>query len=292
MERRGIFQGQLMQAEQYPRVVAYYFKEWNGFEMAYHQHSAVEIMYVISGDCTVELLNKSIPMEKGHFIVIDSMVAHRLHVAEGTACRMLNVEFIFSHTGVGLPSLKRLAETDHALAALFAVKHDYLLLYDPSDVYQMLKALVLELDGKRRAEQLLTALQLTQLLVQIGRLAQEASSQSHDAAEFYVGASIAFIQQNYDRDIQVKDIAAAVRLHPGYFHRIFKAGTGCSVMDYVMRFRMEKGRMLLEQTDIPVSDICHYVGVNSSQYFSTLFKKYTNETPLAYRRAVRKEVER
>ena len=104
--------------------------------------------------------------------------------------------------------------------------------------------------------------------------------------------SVEYIHHHYDCDIQVKEIAAAVSLHPGYLHRIFKAGMGCTMMDYLMRLRMEKARMLLEQTDIPVIDICSYVGVNSRQYFSTLFKRYTGVTPKAYRQSVMKEVDR
>ncbi|MOA11681.1 Bacterial regulatory helix-turn-helix protein, AraC family [compost metagenome] len=44
--------------------------------------------------------------------------------------------------------------------------------------------------------------------------------------------------------------------------------------------------MLLRETDVAIADICDYVGVGSRQYFHAMFKKYTNQTPIAYRNSV------
>ncbi|MEI2406145.1 helix-turn-helix transcriptional regulator [Niallia taxi] len=82
----------------------------------------------------------------------------------------------------------------------------------------------------------------------------------------------------------MKDIASILNLHPGYFHRIFKQHIGCTVMEYLSSVRMDKAKMLLSDTDISISDVPDYVGINSTQYFSALFKKHTLETPLLYRR--------
>lgn len=293
MEGLGVFHGRLSNADVHPRVAAYYFKQWEGFEMAYHSHREVEIMYVISGKCVVETLEQVIMMDKGSFILIDAYVEHRLIVEADKPCRMLNVEFNFAQRSIAaFPSLGELASTDHALNALFEMKHSYLLLNDPSEVYHTLKSLVLELDNSTGGDGLMVQLQLSQLLIRIGRLAEEVIHSVPYSADQYVKQSVEYIHHHYDCDIQVKEIAAAVSLHPGYLHRIFKAGMGCTMMDYLMRLRMEKARMLLEQTDIPVIDICSYVGVNSRQYFSTLFKRYTGVTPKAYRQSVMKEVDR
>ncbi|MDQ0971538.1 AraC-like DNA-binding protein [Neobacillus niacini] len=48
--------------------------------------------------------------------------------------------------------------------------------------------------------------------------------------------------------------------------------------------------MLLADTDIPVIEISFYVGINSRQYFSNLFKKHTNMTPIEYRKSVSQDI--
>lgn len=47
---------------------------------------------------------------------------------------------------------------------------------------------------------------------------------------------------------------------------------------------MEKAKMLLARTDIPITQIADYIGLNSRQYFSMLFRKLTGVTPIEYRR--------
>ena len=37
-----------------PKIVAYYYKQWDDFHMGFHTHDWTEFMYVISGTCTVE----------------------------------------------------------------------------------------------------------------------------------------------------------------------------------------------------------------------------------------------
>ena len=49
--------------------------------------------------------------------------------------------------------------------------------------------------------------------------------------------------------------------------------------------------MLLAHTNIPISDIAGYVGINSREYFSSLFKKYTNSTPITLRKSLSIQME-
>ncbi|MNC19886.1 Bifunctional transcriptional activator/DNA repair enzyme AdaA [compost metagenome] len=102
----------------------------------------------------------------------------------------------------------------------------------------------------------------------------------------YVKQIIEFLHQNYDQPIQVGDVASAVNLHPGYMQRIFKTRTGKTIISYLTEVRIEKAKMLLLQTDVPILDISDYVGIGSRQYFHTLFKKYTGQTPTEYRNSM------
>ncbi|WP_018886962.1 AraC family transcriptional regulator [Paenibacillus massiliensis] len=129
-----------------------------------------------------------------------------------------------------------------------------------------------------------------QLLVRVARLYIEQSRSTLDQTESYVKRCVEFMHQNMDRSIQMKDIASAVNLHPGYLHRIFRKHTGLTPTNYLTTLRMEKAKMLLQQTDIQVSDISDYVGVGSRQYFHMLFKKYTGLAPVEYRSSMGRQV--
>ncbi|XID96041.1 helix-turn-helix domain-containing protein [Paenibacillaceae bacterium WGS1546] len=275
-------------AMSHPRIYAYYFKQWDGFDMPFHRHDSTEIMYVISGECLVETEDESFAMKKGEFIVVGVGVAHRLRV-DGT-CRMLNVEFGFEAPVGEWPSVIEMTGGEPSLVALLNCPSTHLVLKDPDEVYHALKSLVLELDDRGKRGTPLVSMMMGQLLIRIARLRQEADLGGQKPEERYVKTCLEFLRQNYDRDIRASDAAAAVRLNPGYLQRIFKRSTGKTIVDTLTDIRMEKAKMLLKRTDIPVTDVYEYVGVGSRQYFHALFRKHTGMTPLDYRKSKDAEV--
>ncbi|MFD0670610.1 helix-turn-helix domain-containing protein [Cohnella sp. GCM10027633] len=283
----SLFDAKLRSGRYLPRIFAYYYKQWNGYTMGFHHHDSTEIMYVIQGNCVVEVEGVpnqpiEVKLQKGEFIVIDANVPHRLLVEQ--SCRMLNAEFGFDAFDGTFPSLMELADEEPALGELIDSSASHFTLQDPEDVYHALRSLVVELDGQGGDRGVLVRILLSQVLIRIGRLRAETIALMHQPAEVYVKQCIAYLHQNYDRGIQVKDVAAAVSLHPGYVQRIFKTNTGRTLIEYLTALRMEKAKMLLLNTDIPIADVSEYVGIGSRQYFHAIFKKHAGFTPIDYRR--------
>lgn len=284
-----LYPNDLTRGEYHPRVSAYYYKQWVDFRMPFHTHDDVEIMYVISGTCRVDISEASYSLKKGDFMILNANVPHRLVILEGKPCRMLNVEFTFSEQDHSFPSLQEIAAQNEEVAALFAIDEPYLVLRDSVEVYQTLRSLVLEMDDRGRDDNLMARLLLTQLLIHIARLSASSVSLATHQTEMYVKHTMEYIHHHYDCDIQVKDIASAVSLHPGYLHRIFKQLTGQTIMQYLTQFRIDKAKMLLIHTDIPIVEIPEYIGINSRPYFSALFKKHTGCTPRQFRDSAEKK---
>jgi AraC-like DNA-binding protein len=285
----GVFKQEWQEPVAEPLVTAYYFRQWEEFDMPFHGHDSVEIMYAISGVCRVEVLKNGqklhiVELKKGEFIILDGNVQHRLIVDKHTPCRMLNIEFRISQGISHFPSISKLARQDADLQALLEAQEPYYVFKDSNEVYHTLKLLVLELDaGSKETPGAMAGLLFQQLLIQIARIYRQFAFSGSRQLDLYMNQCLQFIHHNYDRDIQVKDIAAAVNLHHGYLHRIFRARVGQSITAYLTGLRLEKAKMLLRQTDIPIMDICDYIGVGSRQYFHAMFKKLTGLTPVQYR---------
>ncbi|MDQ0110762.1 AraC family transcriptional regulator [Paenibacillus harenae] len=285
----ALFKPEWMDQNVHPHVYAYYFKQWSNYSMNDHRHDSIEIMYVITGECRIELAatarrsERSISLKKNEFIILDANEPHRLIVDERGPCRMLNVEFDMQEKETAFPSIRQLASEDEDVKGLVSQPSSYLVLRDTNDLYPVLKNLVLELDNREKSSRVRTQLLFAQLIMTIARIYSDDLKQGANAADLYVKQATEYMHHHYDQDIQVKDIAAAVNLHPGYLHRLFTANTGKTITVYLTELRMEKAKMLLRQTDIAIADICDYVGAQSRQYFHAMFKKYTNQTPIAYR---------
>ncbi|MFH1476907.1 MAG: helix-turn-helix domain-containing protein [Verrucomicrobiota bacterium] len=103
-----------------------------------------------------------------------------------------------------------------------------------------------------------------------------------------VRQAIAFIDNHYQDDFFIKELAAKIRISPYYLAHLFRSALGFSVMDYRNHLRIASAKEMLKETSRPIKEIAFSLGYNDSNYFSTSFKKVTGFCPLAYRRAFRK----
>jgi two-component system response regulator YesN len=92
-----------------------------------------------------------------------------------------------------------------------------------------------------------------------------------------------YIQQHFNEEISVADIAGHLYVTPNYFSRIFKKETGEGCIEYINRVRMEEAKKLLKSTLYLTYEIGNMVGFKDANYFSLAFKKYTGMSPTEYR---------
>ncbi len=97
--------------------------------------------------------------------------------------------------------------------------------------------------------------------------------------------SIAYIEQNYAKDISLEEISDVQKVKPSYFCRLFKKASGSSFIDYLNFVRICKSEKLLAKSEKSILDVAYEVGFSSSSYYNRMFKRYKNCTPTEYRRA-------
>lgn len=99
-----------------------------------------------------------------------------------------------------------------------------------------------------------------------------------------VKTALTYIKDHYQTKIYIADLAGQVNLNEQYFCRLFKKAIGRSPMEYINEYRIKQTRRLLEETDLPVTEICLECGYNNLGNFLREFRKYTGTTPLQYRK--------
>jgi len=99
----------------------------------------------------------------------------------------------------------------------------------------------------------------------------------------HADAVIEFIEDNYSNSISLEDMASAACSSKFHFCRNFKKITGYSPYEYLVKFRINKAKSLLEITDISIEEIAGIVGFESTSNFIQTFKRLEDLTPLKYR---------
>ena len=77
-------------------------------------------------------------------------------------------------------------------------------------------------------------------------------------------------------------------MNASYLSRLFKAKCGKTFSKYLIEYRLEKSRELLEKTILKVSDIAAHVGYNDVSHYIQSFRKVYGVTPEQYRNSLEK----
>lgn len=102
--------------------------------------------------------------------------------------------------------------------------------------------------------------------------------------DFYMKEALAFIEQNFQNDISVEDIASTCGLNRSYFGKIFKNAVGKSPQEFLLNYRMIKATELLKLTQLSVGDISIAVGYANQLHFSRAFKNIYGISPREWRK--------
>ena len=101
--------------------------------------------------------------------------------------------------------------------------------------------------------------------------------------DYYIKEAITYIEQNFQNDISVVDIANRLGINRSYFGKIFKQTLKQTPQEFLINYRMIKATELLRLTKMSIGDISKTVGYENQLHFSRAFKKIYNISPREWR---------
>lgn len=207
-------------------------------------------------------------------IIVHRGVPHWFFVDKKESCQIAQLEF-----AITVPEYLK-----HALA-LFRGRPFYKI-----SGCDMVEELIESISRLHRLEQTVACGGL-QMKLMFFRLFIELSSriEAEDRARGNgrIDEIIDYINENYEYDIRVEDLAERFGISSRYIRKCFKEEAGISCSQYIASLRIEKAKEMLWLTTKTVTEIASLTGFNSSQYFSRVFQQYTSQTPLEYRNSWR-----
>ena len=94
---------------------------------------------------------------------------------------------------------------------------------------------------------------------------------------------IAFIQENFAEKLTLEDIADSAAVSTRECLRCFQSSIRQSPMDYLISYRIQMAKKLLETTNHSITEISLRCGFNSNSYFTKIFRRICGKAPNTYR---------
>lgn len=101
--------------------------------------------------------------------------------------------------------------------------------------------------------------------------------------------ALIYIEDHFDEEITLEQLAKAASYSAFHFHRIFEAIVGETTHKYIRRLRLEKAAGKLRYTGQPITEIALDANYDTSSAFTRAFKQCMGQSPRNYR-ALYKEI--
>lgn len=101
-----------------------------------------------------------------------------------------------------------------------------------------------------------------------------------------------WIREHLDESLTMGDLAAHEHMSERNLARRFQAQTGMSPFEWITNERVNRAKVLVESTDLPISQIATTVGMGSAESLRRNFSRVVGTSAAAYRRTFRAEPER
>ena len=98
------------------------------------------------------------------------------------------------------------------------------------------------------------------------------------------------IENNFEKKLNINEIAKLVHLNGRSFLRRFKKATSNTPLEYIQRVKIEAAKKKLESTTDTILEIMYGIGYNDEKAFRATFRKYSGLSPKEYRKKYNREM--
>lgn len=95
---------------------------------------------------------------------------------------------------------------------------------------------------------------------------------------------VAHIEDNLDSDLSLNELSSVVGMSVSHLKTLFRRSTGVSVHQYVLRRRVERAKLLLQQEDLSITQVAFATGFAHQSHLARHMRKILGATPASLRR--------
>ncbi len=128
---------------------------------------------------------------------------------------------------------------------------------------------------------------LLEVLILLSKLInqEESLSESEDTEPCdRVNDILIYLHTNYSNKITLNELSRMFHVNRTTLNHQFSQLTNLSVIDYLIKYRVQIAATLLRDTLLPVAEIMERTGFHNTTHFWRIFKKHTALSPSSYRK--------
>lgn len=250
----------------------------SNIESLFHHHKEFEILYVMEGEAIYYIDSNEYRIQKGDIVIVQPYIIHRATILADKSfshcCLCFDLKIIYDR-----PLQEGFEDGTIKVTPIIKSGDPY-----SRELGSCILNAFYARNNRRDGWELAVIGNLSLFFSMLKEHNKIGKSQIKNKTNF-CHRIIRYIDSNYNQNITSNDAARVLFMNNSYFCRKFKDNFGYCFQRYLEAYRMEKAKISLRMTLLPVSEIALSVGFNDFSYFSKVFKRREKCTPSEYRKA-------
>ena len=239
-----------------------------------HTHSHMELFYIVGGKGQFLIEDQLHPVNANNLVIINPNVPHT-----EVSLNAQPLEYIV--LGIDGIVLAAGENSDNRFNIL-----DHL---ESVEVSSCLRNILREMEQKNTGYEDICQAYMEILIIRLMRsIALSVSSETQPGTGNRQCAAVKrYIDLHFKDALTLELLAEEAHMNKYYLSHTFKREYGVSPINYMISRRIEESKYLLAETDLTLSQIAQLLGFSSLSYFSQVFRRTQNTSPMEYRQSTK-----
>lgn len=244
-------------------------KDEGDWKSIMHTHHFTELLFVVNGEGSFSFNQQHSPLRPGDLVIIPPYTEHTERSSKD--CPL-------EYYVLGIDGISFLSQKDQECAQVFCnFEHD-------SSIHELFRQMLYEIRTAQYGSQTICQHLLEILILKIIRAQQLIPVSINSIRMTKECAQIKeYLDSNYSEHITLDTLTSLTHMNKYYMVHSFTKYAGLSPIQYLNQTRLKRAQYLLETTNYSISDIASSTGFSSQSYFTQIFRKNFQMTPVKYR---------
>lgn len=242
-----------------------------------HAHKHTELFFIVSGKGQFILQDQVFPVNANNLVIINPNVLH---------CESSMDAQPMEYIVLGIDGVE-MAANEHYNGQFCILDH-----FESVDISSCLRNILREMELKNAGYEDVCQAYMEIMLVRLMRtIAMKPQDEGAAVAGNRQCAAVKrYIDLHFKESLTLEQLAKEAHINKYYLAHAFKKEYGETPINYMISRRIDESKFLLTETDLSVSQIAQVLGFSSLSYFSQVFRKTQQITPVEFRKSMKNMV--
>ena len=235
-----------------------------------HTHGHMELFFIVGGKGQFLIEDRLHPVNVNNLVIINPNVTHT-----EVSLNAQPLEYIV----LGVDGIE-LAAGENSDG-----RYSILDQFESADISSCLRNILREMEQKNTGYEDVCQAYMEILIIRLMRNIDQAvpTASRQGAGNRQCAAVKRYIDLHFKEPLTLEQLAEEAHMNKFYLSHAYKREYGVSPINYMTNKRIEESKYLLAETDLSMSRIAQLLGFSSLSYFSQVFRRTQEMSPMEYR---------